>query len=102
LILKNKKGETLMELIASMLVFTVLIASITTMIIVSLRISANATTRSEEFQQEANEVLAGAPAHLNNTGGTVSFTLITDDTDYKTVDILVAVYDSDNFQSFIP
>ena len=61
-ILKGARGETLMEGIISILIFTILLTSVTMMIMVSLRITANATARAETMQNNANAaaVLTGS------------------------------------------
>jgi len=58
-ILTGKRGETLIECIASILVFTVLIASVTMMIMLSLRITGESMSNAETSQKATNAVLAG-------------------------------------------
>jgi len=55
----GNSGETLMEGIISILVLTILLAAITMMIMVSLRITGVSTAASDARQKEANAVLAG-------------------------------------------
>jgi len=59
LILYNTRGETLLEGLLSILVFVVLIASVTMMIMVSLRMTLNATNEGIIRQVEAGAVLSG-------------------------------------------
>jgi len=68
-IFKNAKGETLMEGIASILVFTILVASVTMMIMISLRITHNATTDAMVRQLEAGAVLSGNADLLSELDG---------------------------------
>jgi len=56
-LLFNTRGETLMEGIASMLVFVVLVMSVTMMIMTSLRITHNASVTAQERQDEAADVI---------------------------------------------
>ena len=56
-ILKETKGESLMEGIAAILVFIVLIATVTMMILTSLRITSRANVSSEAMQNSASFVL---------------------------------------------
>jgi len=58
-IIKGTGGETLLEGLISVLVFSVLIATITMMIMLSLRITAISTVASSASQNEANAVLMG-------------------------------------------
>jgi len=95
-ILNNKRGETLMEGILSILIFTVLVASITTMIIVSLRITAVSTEAAEERQAEANAVLTGTAAD-EISDDTVDFTI-----NGIVFSIDVTVYETDDFLAFEP
>jgi len=54
---KSSRGESLVEGIVSILVFTVLIASVTAMISTSLRITATSTEMAGNLQNAANDVL---------------------------------------------
>ena len=56
--LTNNKGETLIESIVSILIFTVLIASVTMMILLSLRITHRGTDLATGIQNEFNQVMA--------------------------------------------
>jgi len=58
-ILKGRRGQTLMEGIVSILVFSILVATVTMMIMVSLQFSHRAVERSEVMQANANEILSG-------------------------------------------
>ena len=53
-ILRNKKGESLMEGVVSLLVFTILITTVATMINASLVITGNNTTAATARQINAN------------------------------------------------
>ena len=56
-ILNSNSGETLMEGLVSILIFTILIISVTMMILVSLKITQTATDYAGEMQKAANAVL---------------------------------------------
>jgi Tfp pilus assembly protein PilV len=58
-ILRSRRGETLMEGITSVLVFSILIAAVTMIITVSLRVSSAATMEAQAMQAAANEALRG-------------------------------------------
>ena len=90
----------MMEGIASILVFTVLVASVTMMLMISLRISTNATNDAMVRQLEAGAVLAGDAALLDtldgidllhDDDGTVTFTIGTGAAAF-TVSIDVDIY----------
>ena len=57
--LSNTRGETLLEGIISILIFTVLIAAITMILTVSMRITATSFIQAGEMQDAANAALAG-------------------------------------------
>ena len=100
-ILKSKSGETLMEGIVSILVFTVLIAAITTMISVSLRITSRATENADIMQANANAALAGdlLAADVSVIDGE-DIVLKIGDTTVSTVPI--TIYKAGGFVSFDP
>jgi Tfp pilus assembly protein PilV len=58
-ILKSRRGETLMEGMTSILVFTVLLAAVTSIIAASLRITSIATREAAAIQDAVNDVLEG-------------------------------------------
>jgi len=109
-ILKGNSGETLLEGLVSVLVFSVLIATITMMIMLSLRITSISTAASGASQSEANAVLAGAFE--------VEVVLISGETDVIGINhspevielsfgsdvfsIPVTVYSTDSFTAFNP
>jgi prepilin-type N-terminal cleavage/methylation domain-containing protein len=53
-ILKCKKGMTLTESLASILIFSILMLTVTTMIVTSLRMTGIYTARAETQQRNAN------------------------------------------------
>jgi lipopolysaccharide export LptBFGC system permease protein LptF len=55
-IIKNTRGESLLEGIVSILIFTVLIATVTVMISTSLRITSGSLQRATEWQANVNTV----------------------------------------------
>ena len=97
--LKGTSGESLMESIISILVFIVLIAAVTLMILVSLRITSAATHAADIRQAQANAVLTGLDdeADLTFTSGEVGLT-ISGNTYY--VDVTVSY--TENFIAFKP
>ena len=54
-VLRCRKGESLMESIISILLFTVLMAAVTTMIMLSLRITGNYTATASGEQERVND-----------------------------------------------
>lgn len=73
-ILKSKRGESLLESIVSILIFTIMMVTVTAIIGTSLNLTANADKKTTEWQQGALN-----PAILNKsaetTGSvTISFT----------------------------
>ena len=98
-ILRGARGETLMEGIISNLVFTVLVASITMMILTSLRISSMATDDAGRWRLEANGVLSGDDAFLDGPDEVV---LTISGVGAGTISIPVDVYVSDRFTAFEP
>jgi len=102
-ILRGTRGETLIEGLASILVFTVLIASVTMMIVISLRITAIATAAAQARQVEAREVLTGNAAAVGALdGGAVSTDTVTFEINGEDVDVAVTVFSTDEFTAFQP
>jgi Tfp pilus assembly protein PilV len=58
-ILKSRSGETLMEGMISILVFTILLTAVTSIIAASLRITSTATREAAAMQEAVNDVLEG-------------------------------------------
>jgi len=103
-ILKDQSGETLIEGLASILVFTVLIATITMMLLVSLRITNNTTIAAENMQEAAAAVLAGDEDEADANNGNFIFQVV-DDLDVlippvQPVQFAVTVYNTDGFIAF--
>ena len=99
-ILRDTKGESLMEGIASILVFIVLSASVTMMITLSLGITRRSTEGAGELQREANAALAvmdGGDTPIATESGAVELV-----TEGFTVKIPVSVYSTAHFTSFEP
>jgi len=100
-VINSNSGETLIEGIVSILVFTVLIATITVMINVSLRISSRAMDSADVMQKSAVAVLAGDVTNpdivISDDYETI---LVIDGTTVATVPIIV--YRADWFLSFDP
>jgi hypothetical protein len=98
-VLKCKKGETLMESIASILIFTVLVAAITMMITLSLRITSVSVGASEGMQARVNAVLTGDDAITGPPAdGIVIFHL----SPTNAVNVNVSIFTMDGFTAFEP
>jgi Tfp pilus assembly protein PilX len=54
-----RRGETLMEALVSILVFTILLAAVTTTVVVSMRITGRATADANAMQEATNAALRG-------------------------------------------
>jgi len=65
----NSRGASLIEAIVSILVFTVLIATVTMILTTSMRISSTASSLSYEMQYEINAVTARDEAAIANYPG---------------------------------
>jgi hypothetical protein len=98
-ILSEAAGETLIEGIASILVFVVLIAAVTMMIMVSMRITAVSTANAEARQIEAAAVLAGDAALAGPPGEAVTFNVPGSATP---ITVPVTVYSNNAFTAFEP
>ena len=97
-ILFKTHGETLIEGLASILVFTVLIASIAMMIMVSLRITHNTTITAQDRQEEAIDIISGTGTpEIENIELTIDFGSFVWP---KGID--VAIYTSESFVYFEP
>jgi Tfp pilus assembly protein PilV len=59
-ILKSRRGETLMEGLVSILVFTILLSAVTLMIMTSLRVTGFSTREAGAMQEAANNALSGS------------------------------------------
>ena len=105
-LLKGKSGESLLEGIVSILIFTVLIASVTMMIVVSLRITGRATEAAVAGQMEANAVLAGDDAAVLSLGGEiideVDVVLTINGATGNVINVPVTVYIAESFTAFEP
>jgi len=100
-ILKSKSGETLMEGLASVLVFTVLIATVTMMLLVSLRITNNTTQAAEARQIDALAVLTGDVDTDDTTPGVeIGFNVVGNTN--PLVNITVTVYSTEGLTAFEP
>jgi Tfp pilus assembly protein PilX len=112
-ILSGAAGETLIEGIASILVFVVLVAAVTMMILVSMRITAVSTENARIRQIEAAAVLAGDedlldelddPPDFTETAGNVTFNVpnTVNPSSPIPVTIPVTVFSTDAFTAFEP
>jgi uncharacterized protein YpmB len=57
--IRNSKGETLVEVIVSLVLFAVLLASVTVMVQTSLNIAERAHERNEETSQSVADIETG-------------------------------------------
>jgi len=96
-VLRKTNGESLMEAIISILVFTILIASITMMIMVSLRITSSSTEAANRRQVDANTVLSGSVGGVEDV---VAFTIA--DGSGSSINVAVTVFSTENFTAFEP
>jgi len=109
-IIKATGGESLIEGIVSILVFTILIASVTMMLMVSLRITGASTVSSRNAQDEANAVLSGNASvtvilpsgdtdviDVARSGDTVELAIGS-----MSIIIPVTVYSTNNYTAFNP
>jgi Tfp pilus assembly protein PilX len=103
-ILSESTGETLIEGLASILVFVVLVAAVTMMIMVSMRITANSTENARIRQLEAAAVLAGdlAFAGLDDTPGEEVTLFVPGTPASLIVTVHVTVFSTDAFVAFEP
>jgi len=92
-----------MEGIASILVFTVLIASVTMLIMLSLRITHVSTESANTLQHEANALLgADEPGIAVDTDNEASIVFTVDGASEDSISVDVSVYSTDNFTAFNP
>ena len=96
-ILSGNRGESLMEGIASLLIFTVLIAAVTSMIMVSLRITRTATEAADLRQSDANTILADA---VSSVPATVE--LVFSEGENSIIEISVELSSEGDFVGFAP
>ena len=104
-ILSEAAGETLLEGIASILVFVVLVAAVTMMIMVSMRITAVSTENARIRQIEAAAVLAGDEEFAGltvTTGEEVTFIVPNTPVSVPNVTVAVTVYNTNAFVAFEP
>ena len=102
-ILRSTRGESLMEGIASILVFTVLVASVTMMIMLSLRITHVSTEAANVLQHEANALLgADEPDIVIDTDDDASIVFTVNGSPGDPISVDVSVYSSDTFTAFGP
>lgn len=76
--LKSKKGVTLVETLATILVFTVLVAAVATMISASLRITRLYFQRATEYQENANDAMLGEEIQLRPNRTPASVPMLTE------------------------
>ena len=94
LILILSKGECLMECLISIFVFTILLAAVTMMIIISMKITGDANRDAESMQTEINEVLSGTAASETGNAKLLIGEVI--------IDIPIILYVEGDFIAFSP
>ena len=112
-ILKDNRGEALFESIVSILVFTILLVTVSLVILVALGITANANNWSRRMQAESNATMLGESVTLPSpdnidiivTGNdaVIALSITVDDTPGSVpvnLDIPITVYTS-NMQEFV-
>lgn len=104
-ILSGQKGESLMESIASILIFNILMLAVATMIKTSLRITEYSTTSAATRQEQANNfILENYPTSTDTPK--LELRERASDVTYVShninVDIDVTYYDDGTFQAFTP
>ena len=100
--LKGTSGESLMEALVSILVFSVLIASVTMMIMLSLRITSISTETGNQRQEEARALLTGASAGDISVGVDTGAVSLRDSSTGRTITIPVFIFSTDDFTDFDP
>jgi Tfp pilus assembly protein PilV len=95
-VLSRPRGETLMEGVVSILVLTILLAGVTMMITMSVRMSAMATGEANDAQNEVNAALTAGDGDPE----VFTFTVVVDDSETGTLKLPVAVTRTQEF-SFI-
>ena len=100
-LLSAKNGETLLEGLISIMLFTILVVSVTMMILVSLRLTRNSTADADELQAQANAVqagLIGEPGVKLDNFAVIE--LVIDDG--SSVVVPITVYETGDFSAFMP
>ena len=97
-VLKGSRGETLMEGVASILVFTILIASVTLTIMVSLRMTALSNEAARTMQEDVRTALEGSD---DDDGEDIVFTFTITGGGVP-VTVKVTVTDAGAFRAFAP
>jgi len=99
--MRGTSGESLMEALVSILVFTVLIASVTVMIMLSLRITSVSTAAGNLRQEEAAALLSGETTGLISVGVDDGIVRLTDSAG-QDINIPVFVFSTDEYTDFDP
>ena len=97
--LLSRRGESLIEAVASMLILVILIATVAGMIQTSLRITARAIGEARDVQEEVNQLMLGNFADVGDNkfeivfipsaGATITMTQDVDFTDDEEVGMIV-------------
>lgn len=93
-ILRGRSGETLVEALVSLVVFTILITTVSTMIAVAMRITGNASLEAKKRQDEANLAILGT---LPDPDGTSDITLTAGG---NSLEITVELYKGEYYKMF--
>lgn len=100
-ILSSQKGESLMESIASILIFNILMLAVATMIKTSLRITEHSTASASSRQEQANDFII---EDYDSTLVPSDTRLVLQDTSGLGIGVKIDVkfYDDGTFQAFTP
>lgn len=95
-VLLNNKGESLMESVASLLIFSILMMAVATMITASLRITSASTKDASERQDAVNKGI------MEDYDTTPTNDTLTFEGTGINVTIPVEISDEDGYVAFIP
>ena len=94
-VIGNNRGESLLEGIISIFVFSTLMVAVALLIMLSFSITSNATEMANVRQNEANEALAGRSAVTD--AGTIEFEI-----DGNTINFDITIFQTGSFIAFEP
>jgi len=98
-ILKRKQGETLMEGIVSIMLFTILTITVTMTILVSLQITGRATRDAGLDQDAVNKLMAGSFAASSSS---ITFTASSTSLSAALPPISIRITEDRGFTAFAP
>jgi len=107
-LLKSQKGESLMESIVSILLFTVLAAAVTMLLMGALRVTARALGEAEQRQNAANAIVTRDVTAATVTTETIQWEVTIywdedcDGYDLGTINRGIQVYSAEGMRGFVP